>query len=1194
MRDRMQWRGDLIQEFAPHFADDADPELGASRLCEVELGLHLVERLLPGHPAQAGWTLFGGYPFASALGHARTPEEQRMLRIGRHLLWPLRRRRIWAQSLDAYLSLPPELRGYDLDSGDDPPRRRNVSVAHGRWAVYARALADAPPYRTRTLPPAEPGGWRFLEGQAWTSVVLPEELPAEESAGHALGRAAASDGKPLEVPWDELVATAVRMEEKLRGPGNPDGGDWRRRLERVELFVRDTESDDFVPERRMLRIDRMLHLLGMVGAGKSTLRDILAVWAATHDKRVTLVVGDVAEALHLTSLFSALGLRAAPVLGATTREQHLQRTHRRLAAQDDGTSLLTHDALSFDYLSTACPLDALRGVEAAEPLAHRDAPCTQLFPPKCRPPRRPLTALAVDESEHGQAPNLRKRHGCPLWNRCPRHHGTRELVTADIWIATPAALVHSAVPAHQNEERVRFLELACRRSDVIIVDEADRVQMQLDTMFAPAAVLTGRAPNSWLDEIHRHKIDELARGGRIQLSDSIVMQWTAALHTVTVAADRIYHMLLRHKSLRSWVESDYFSSWTLQYKLVAEWFGSPSDADTDAADTPDRPTPEWDEEIGRIADEDDEAEAAGARKPDVPGPAGAAGGTGRDGVVTVLDAFRDDPLGDREHDDPRADALVRLTRQLLHTMRPRNARRLVERELLALAGDAVSRARSSVSEQVLRFEFTLLLSALHTRLDQLTEMWPRIEAALNFEASSNVLSRRPPEDYRPLVPESPMGNILGFQFLPENAGLGRLRSGELRFFRCAGSGRELLLHLPDLTLADGLPGPNVLLMSGTSWAGRSTRFHVLTEVGALLKPPPAEREAIKRTVFRTCFLTGPDGRPLRLSGAKPHLRPLALEHMLDQLARRSADGKPSVFERELAALDDDERRGRLLVLTGSYDEARRAAEILNRIPRWAGKVCRLISDDAEQEHEWHSGPDTGPDGGAVVALRRGDVANFASTGTQILVAPLLAVERGHNILDRGVAAIGSVFFLARPHPRPDDIALAVQAVNDWVARMQRDGSFAEFVRAQPGLDEAGAEFRTRARARWRYLLNHPPAWSRLNEEEKISFTWDQLVVIWQVIGRLVRGGVPARVVFVDAPFASRAAARKKLPDTWHTSLLLAMRHVLDPYLAPSPGDATTADGTPVTALDRALVKALYEPLHAALTGLVPSGPDPRG
>ena len=69
------------------------------------------------------------------------------------------------------------------------------------------------------------------------------------------------------------------------------------------------------------------------------------------------------------------------------------------------------------------------------------------------------------------------------------------------------------------------------------------------------------------------------------------------------------------------------------------------------------------------------------------------------------------------------------------------------------------------------------------------------------------------------------------------------------------------------------------------------------------------------------------------------------------------------------------------------------------------------------------------------------------------MAPLLAVERGHNIvIPGGKAAIGTVYFLARPHPRPDSLDLAIQAVNDWAVRYVRDGGFRQLVRASGGLD----------------------------------------------------------------------------------------------------------------------------------------------
>ena len=121
-------------------------------------------------------------------------------------------------------------------------------------------------------------------------------------------------------------------------------------------------------------------------------------------------------------------------------------------------------------------------------------------------------------------------------------------------------------------------------------------------------------------------------------------------------------------------------------------------------------------------------------------------------------------------------------------------------------------------------------------------------------------------------------------------------------------------------------------------------------------------------------------------------------------------------------------------------------------------------------------------------------------------------------------------------------------------------------------DPAGLKFRALARRRWQRLLTRTLAWSSLPEDEKTSFTWDQLVVIWQVIGRLVRGGVPARAVFVDAAFSPNEAGLMAT-DTPATSLLLSMRSVLEPYFTDDPS---------VTEIDRSLVGALYEPLYRAL------------
>jgi hypothetical protein len=183
-----------------------------------------------------------------------------------------------------------------------------------------------------------------------------------------------------------------------------------------------------------------------------------------------------------------------------------------------------------------------------------------------------------------------------------------------------------------------------------------------------------------------------------------------------------------------------------------------------------------------------------------------------------------------------------------------------------------------------------------------------------------------------------------------------------------------------------------------------------------------------------------------------------------------------------------------------------------------------------------------------------------------------------------------VFFLARPHPRPDDLSLAVFAVNDWAARFVRGLSdpaqenFADLVGKASDLDEAGQAFRTTARGVWRRLLSRRYIYSALTDREKESFAWDQLVTIWQVIGRLVRGGVPARVVFVDAAFAPALAAATapapRLDRRQDAGLLMRLREVLAPYFDPSAPHTQFADPA-----DPALVGLLYRPLYDALCNL---------
>jgi hypothetical protein len=763
---------------------------------------------------------------------------------------------------------------------------------------------------------------------------------------------------------------------------------------------------------------------------------------------------------------------------------------------------------------------------------------------------------------------------------CPRHRAARELVDSLIWVANPASLVQSAVPRHLGDERLRHLELACLRSDIIVVDEADSVQMKLDEIFAPSATLVSPGPESWLDQVQTHRIEELSRQGRLPLTDQEIERWSASLTVVHAATDRLYKLLISDSDLREWADIEYFSPWTLQSKLLSSWFADDSDSSA-----PDGVS--------------DESELYEAYEDDAPEPesAGPEVDAHRTELTERFDDFRDDPLGGRGPYGNLTDELVHLAQDLLTTLSSSETRERVLAVLRPLLAGTPASTRVQdeawLDLTARRLEFMLLLSALHQRLDRLVFLWPQVEAALHLDSTGNELSRRPPLDYAPLVPEAPMGNVLGFQYLPDDRERdveGR-HSGTLRFFRCAGVGRELLLSLPDVG-ADpgrGRRGPHVVLMSGTSWAGTSTRAHVVAPVGAVLTPSPRSLKAVSESQFSTHFLYDDEGRPLSLSGTEPKARPAACRAMVSRLGSPGRGGAPSPLEQELARVADSRRR-RAILLVGSYKEAHTAAEVLHEMERWHGRVRVLTADDADLEQAVRGSAPAQSEADRVTALRRGDLAMFAQDPTaEILVAPLMAVERGHNILNaQRNAAFGTALFLARPHPRPDDLALAVFAINDWAARFARDepglpqGTFSKLVTATADLNAAGLAFRHVARAEWRRLLSRRYIYSRLSDHEKTSFTWDQLVTIWQVIGRLVRGGVPARVVFVDARFAPRTAkllspgaAAASLPQ--EDGLLTGLRDVLAPYFAEGAPPPDCPDPA-----DPAVARLLYAPLYKAL------------
>ncbi|MEV7676482.1 hypothetical protein [Streptomyces sp. NPDC088752] len=1066
-------------------------------VASVELGLFALESWAVGAAAGDAWALMGGYEF-------RTRKQREVARSAalRWLVSELKSPSEWDKALRSYQALPEMLRLFDVKDPSRPPERRgSLAVASDRDAAYAQALAALPGHRELRVPVAEEGV-RYRMGRRDASVVVPSGMTPAPSQRHRAGRRR----KKVTVRWSALEVTADRMDAVDARLGRDNN--WRGRIDDLYLLAR--QGNGQLRRSRKLTLVDVMHVVGMPAVGKTTLVTVLAVWACAEPHRrhaLTVVLGDVVAVLDMVTALRRYGVRAAPILGAANRGRHLQQVHRPTDGHARGLALLEDPRLR--WISTECVLQGL--AELTEPLALKDAPCVRGL--------RPWSSDGPEQQQREAAV------GCSMLPVCGRHEAARELVDAAVWVATPASLMHCRVPEQLSRHDMRYLELAWQRSDAFVVDEADRVQMQWDQAFSPSQALAGPGEDAWLDEVRPLFERHMRRTRGQHLFSEPVRDWSVDISTAGLLVSHLRGLLAEHGHVREWLSQGYFNEWRLAVGLAGEIARRP------------RPSGQTDA-LGRerrvMWDSNEEC---------------------RERWRDVFAQWLDNPAGRYRGDDAR----VAFLRDL--TARGYQPPGIVTRDLvewLRDQADVVLAGEQALERLAVRFQVTMIVALLAEKLALLTRACWEVEMETGLETMGSSLVHRPPAEYLPLVPDSPMGNLLGFQYREHEGELEQI--GTLSFFRCSGIGRWLLLDLPHLYEggAGEEPGPACLLLSATSWAGNSPRYDVQVPVAGILasrmgdKVPLHQRIMLKYLPVRTVSSSGA-AFAVSVSGKQGEERLEALRELLAGLCGQQ-QGPRGPRRSPLEEIRDElpDGRQRVLLLVGSYREAEEVLRHLIRIrPEWADHILQMVPDDDSGSHHWSR-----------QTIARGKVHAMARHDAWILIAPQLAIERGHNILnDDHVAALGAAFYLVRPHLHPEDLSYHVQTMNRWAVK--------EIRRTVPSagpdttLGERARMFRELARRMWLNLLEGTLQYKATDpvSAQRRAMDWTNIVPLDQIIGRMLRGGATARVYFCDAAF-----------DPKHDdSMLVGMLDALNEAL----------DGP-----DEAIARLLYQPLRQSLHTLV--------
>ncbi|OMD93543.1 hypothetical protein [Paenibacillus odorifer] len=264
------------------------------------------------------------------------------------------------------------------------------------------------------------------------------------------------------------------------------------------------------------------HIGGGLGAGKSTFM-MLETYRLVkqHGAKVGFIEGSVAQALERVKELRELGIHAVPVIGKSSREEHLNNylfanssnIHEVSDWQSEKYESLVH-------LSDVCIIKAL----AQDYERNNRYPCTQL-----------------------QQGNTSVR--CPLANVCGVYKDLSALVNAEVWVATAQSVLKTRISAVIDPLERTIYEAMYDLLDIVFVDEADQVQKQFDETFLTQYNVFGATDDIF--EKLRYESNELTRGRYGQYAgDPAINEWNDRLRMLEQMIWRIYNKLDLSQTLR--------------------------------------------------------------------------------------------------------------------------------------------------------------------------------------------------------------------------------------------------------------------------------------------------------------------------------------------------------------------------------------------------------------------------------------------------------------------------------------------------------------------------------------------------------------------------------------------------------------------------------------------------------------------
>lgn len=260
-------------------------------------------------------------------------------------------------------------------------------------------------------------------------------------------------GGVINVSINDLIAGAEEIDDILGKEGNK----YRKRVLTNTTFKEVTDGK--IKETDSIRISEVTNIIGQVGAGKSTFSEALVVCLVKEGRKVTIILHSVPEVLKMCVKLFQLGIKAAPVIGASNWKEHINKTI-------DGKDFLND--YESQILTAGCPIGGLiEDLDVSIPFGQE--PCQRIY------------KYYERGKDRQNRLNTNEHYDCPYYYRCPRTKSHADIFEADVIVTSTAALCTMKI----GISGITLFQYVLDYMDLVIVDEAEREIQKADKIFAP-------------------------------------------------------------------------------------------------------------------------------------------------------------------------------------------------------------------------------------------------------------------------------------------------------------------------------------------------------------------------------------------------------------------------------------------------------------------------------------------------------------------------------------------------------------------------------------------------------------------------------------------------------------------------------------------------------------------------------------